>query len=636
MAALFRRARGDRVSQLSDVQQRAFEGVCAALLDLNDDEARRAAGEVREWSLKLPTAVRVALNAGVAALDVAAVAISGKRLISTDRDRRDRLITTLATSRATADLVESVKIPILLVYGSNIAARSGSLNSGESVARRDAHLEVTRSVDWPDRVSADVVVVGSGAGGAMAARTLARAGLSVVVVEEGRRFGVEEIKRGHPLDRFTDLYRDAGSTVALGRPPVVLPVGRGVGGTTLVNSGTCYRTPDRVLRRWRDRDGVSFADPERFAVFLDEVESTLRVATVRDDVLGNNGRIALAGARELGWSSHRLSRNAPGCGGCCQCAIGCPRNAKFGVHLNALPDACAAGAKIVTDARVQAILHGARVRADGVRADGVRALRPDGSEFEILAERVVVAAGATETPPLLRRSGLGTHPEVGLNLAVHPAVSAAGVFDEAVNPTVGVLQSVGIDEFHESDGILVEATATPPGMGSVVLSGVGRTLVDNLDRFEHFATLGAMVADEPSGRVRGRTRSILTYDLSKRDGARLVKGIETMGRVLFAAGARSVMTGIRGHEEVGSPDELGVAVLNADTSRLHVAAFHPTGSLRMGADAQEHPVDETGRLRGVEGVWVLDASVMPSCPEVNPQVTIMAIALAVAEGISLS
>lgn len=626
---------------MSEARPRALEAVCAALLDLDERDAIRVGEEVTSWSLKLPTAARVALNAGVAAVDSAAIAIGGRRLQSIDggaagRSERDTVMTELASRRATADLVESVKVPLLLVYGSNEAAAKGMLKSGGRAARADATLDVTVSSDWPDRVSVDAVVVGSGAGGAMAARTLARAGLSVVVVEEGRRFGVEELKSGHPLDRFTDLYRDAGSTIALGRPAVVLPIGRGVGGTTLVNSGTCYRTPSRVLKRWRDHDGVTLADPQLFSRHLDEVELTLEVARVRGEVMGNNGRVALAGARELGWSSHPLLRNAPGCGGCCQCAIGCPRNAKFGVHLNALPEACEAGARIVSEARVAAILHSTRRgrAVAAMRANGVRVLRRDGSEFEILAERVVVAAGATETPPLLRRSGLGAHPQVGSNLAVHPAVSAAGVFDEVIDATTGVLQSVGIDEFHESDGILIEATATPPGMGSVVLSGVGRKLVNNLERFDHLATLGAMIADEPSGKVRGSRRSIITYSLSRRDGRRLLKGIEKMGRVLFAAGARTVMTGIRGHEEVSSAGELDDAVQGAELSRLHLAAFHPTGSLTMGAGPQEHPVDERGRLRGIDGVWVLDASVMPSCPEVNPQVTVMAMALAIAEGIA--
>jgi choline dehydrogenase-like flavoprotein len=325
-----------------------------------------------------------------------------------------------------------------------------------------------------------------------------------------------------------------------------------------------------------------------------------------------------------------LARNAPGCGGCCQCAIGCPRNAKFGVHLNALPQACAAGARIVSEARVQRVLHGAG------RATGVCGRRPDGSTFEILAPRVIVAAGATETPPLLRRSGLGRHPHLGRNLSVHPAISTAGTFEERVDATSGVLQSAGIDEFHESEGILLEATSTPPGMGSMVLPGMGRALADQLGSAVHLATMGAMIADEPSGRVVGARRSLLFYQLARADGGRLVRAIGHAGRLLFAAGATEVLTGIAGHERVRTPEELDDALTYADVRRLHVAAFHPTGTARMGADAQTCPVDEHGQLRGVAGLWVTDAAVVPSCPEVNPQVTIMALAQAIATTIPLA
>ena len=603
---------------------RSLTGLCAALLDLDPAGARATAAEVAALIDAFPRPAGAAVTAGALAADALAVALTGRRLDGLDPERREGLLGRLTASPARAAVTDALKVPVLLAHGTTAAAAELAARAPGPPARPDPALDVTPSAHWPDRSTADVVVIGSGAGGAVAARTLARAGLTTVVVEEGRRFAVEEFRTTPALERFTSLYRDGGSTVALGRPPVVLPIGRGVGGTTLVNSGTCYRTPREVLRRWRDHHGVAAADPDLLDPLLDEVEATLQVAPVPDPVMGNNGRIALRGAAALGWSSHPLRRNAPGCGGCCQCAIGCPRNAKAGVHLSVLPDACAAGTRIVSEARVERVLH-----ARG-RATGLRARRPDGSAFEILADRIVVAAGATETPPLLRRSGLGGHPELGRNMAVHPAVSAGGWFDEPVHSTRGALQSAGIDELHRREGILIEATSTPPGMGSMVLPGAGRALAVQLDRAEHLATLGAMIADAPSGRVRGRNRPVLTYDLTAGDARRLATAIGAMGRVLLAAGATAVITGVAGHETARSVAELDAATAAARPELMHVAAFHPTGTARMGADPARHPVDPDGRLRGVNGVWVADASVLPTCPEVNPQMTIMALALAVA------
>ena len=230
-----------------------------------------------------------------------------------DVDQREEALARLSRQRHATDLIAQLKSLVLLVAGTNAAAPDllkRSLAVGP--ARPDPGLDVTPSKEWPGRKYCDAIVIGSGAGGAMAARTLARAGMDVVIVEEGRRFSVEEFRTQHPLERFGSLYRDAGGTVALGRPPVLLPVGRGVGGTTLVNSGTCYRTPDRVLERWRDEAHIGWADPERFAPYLDEVETTLHVAPQPLDVIGRNAELALRGAKALGWRAAPLRRNTPG------------------------------------------------------------------------------------------------------------------------------------------------------------------------------------------------------------------------------------------------------------------------------------------------------------------------------------
>lgn len=312
--------------------------------------------------------------------------------------------------------------------------------------------------------------------------------------------------------------------------------------------------------------------------------------------------------------------------GCCQCAIGCPSNAKFGVHLNALPQACAAGARIISWARVERILHRAG------RAYGVRARRPDGTTLDVLADAVVVAAGATETPGLLRRSGLGGHPRLGHNLALHPATMLAGLFDDDVFAWRGVLQSAAVHEFHESDGVLIEATSTPPGMGSMVFPGYGAELLRWLDRAPQIATFGAMVADRGVGTVRSvRGETVVRYDIAPGEIAKLRVALQAIGRLLFAAGAVEVLTGIPGAPPMRSLPELQDVLRRANPRSLHLAAFHPTGTAAAGADEQLCPVDATGRLRGVEGVWVADASILPSCPEVNPQLSIMAMALAVAD-----
>ncbi len=609
----------------------ALAGLGALLLppEAGGPSSQQLAGVLGGYLRRTPHPVGPAVRAVAGALDGAARLLDGDRLVDLDLATRERMLDRLASSPRTELLLDGLKALVLLTHGADAFADELLDRAGRDVpARPDAAMTVVPSTQLAATVRTDVVVVGSGAGGAMAARQLAAAGLEVLVVEEGRRFGVEDFRTTHPLERWTAMYRDAGTTAAVGNPPVVLPLGRGVGGTTLVNSGTSFRTPDRVLGRWRDRHGVDLADAAGFSGLLDEVERTIATAPVPADVMGRNGELTLVGAERLGWSSGPLVRNAPGCGGCCQCALGCPRNAKYGVHLNALPQACELGARIVSEARVTRVLH------DGGRVTGVLARRPDGSALRIEAPRVVVACGTTETPPLLMRSGLGGHRQLGRNLALHPAVGASARFAEPVTSWVGVLQSAQVDQFHASDGIMLEATAMPPGMGSIGMPGYGRALVAELDRAEHYASLGAMIADAPAGSVRrigGRT--LIRYQLTRTDGHRLLRAIALMGRVLLAAGGDEVVTGLPGQPPVTDVEELDRVLADADPRRLHLTAFHPTGTARMGADAQRSPVDERGRLRGAEGLWVADGSVVPSCPEVNPQVTIMALALGIADGI---
>lgn len=610
--------------------ERAIASFGAALLpeEFGGPSSAQLVERVDRYVRRLPATSRLAVRGGLLAMAAASWLTTGRSLPRLRPEARAAVLHRIATlGTDTGAAVEALKAVVLLANGADTyASELLERAQGHDAARPDAALTVDSSAEIASVTTADAVIVGSGAGGAMVARTLARAGLDTVVLEEGRRWTVGEFRSMHPIDRYAGLYRGAGATVALGRPAVVLPIGRAVGGSTVINSGTCYRPPVAVQQRWRDEFGLGLADPTRLADYLADVEQTLQVAPVPLSIMGRNGRLLLDGARALGWQAAPIARNAPGCDACCQCAIGCPHNAKFGVHLNALPQACAHGARIVTHSRVERVLHRAG------RACGVRARRPDGTLFDVLAETVVVAAGATETPGLLRRSELGAHPRLGRNLALHPAAPMAGRFDEDVVAWRGVLQSAAVDELHALHGVLIEATSTPPGMGSMVYPGYGAGLLGWLNRASHVATFGAMVADRGVGRVfsvRGET--VVGYHIAQADAAKLMTALEAMGKLLFAAGAVEVLTGLPAAPAVKSMSELQDALRRANPKSLHLAAFHPTGTTAAGADEQRSPVDETGRLRGVDGVWVADASILPSCPEVNPQLSIMALALAVAD-----
>jgi choline dehydrogenase-like flavoprotein len=604
----------------------ALGDVAAAILppEAGGPEPERVASVARRMVSRMPAASQTGLAAALAGLQTYSFARTGRRLGALPPQRREVLLAEVARMGG-SPAIDAVKSIVLLASGADAyAAEIAAVGSRHEPSRPDGALSITPASEWPHQSSCDAIVIGSGAGGAFAARELARAGLDTVIVEEGERWTVDRIRESHPLDRFASIYRDGGTTMALGNPPIALPLGRAVGGTTVINSGTCFRPPTAVATAWHEDHGLALADLELLGPRVADVEATIGVAPAPMEVLGRNGELALEGAAALDWKSTPLRRNAPGCRGACQCAIGCPNNAKGGVHLNALPQACEAGARIVTGLHVRKILteHG--------RASGVLAERPDGAEATISAPIVVVATGAIPTPPLLRRSGLGRHPRLGRNLSIHPATGITASFDEEVVAWRGVMQSVGIEELHESEGVLLEATSTPPGMGAVSAPGYGTHLMGRLERAANTATIGAMIADEPSGRVFGSRGPLVYYPLAKADERRLRVAVEAMARVMLAAGAQEVELG-GGAPQVRSEAELPGALERLDVRRLRLAGFHPTGSAAAGSDPARHPVDPEGRLRGVDGVWVADGSVLPSCPGVNPQVSIMAIAAGVGE-----
>lgn len=608
----------------------ALGDFAAALLppETGGPDPERTAAAARRMIGRMPAISQAGLAAGLVGIEALSLLRTGRTLGSLPPERRTALLAAIGGGPGAA-AVDPVKSVVMLAHGADaFAEEMARVGNRHELSRPDPVLDVTPAAEWPGTASCDVVVIGSGAGGAFAARALARAGLDTVIVEEGERWTAERIRATHPLDRFASIYRDGGATMALGNPPIPLPLGRAIGGTTVINSGTCYRPPASVATAWHERHGLALADPELLGPRVADAEATLAVAPASLGVLGRNGELALEGAKALGWEAAPLRRNAPGCRGACQCAIGCPNNAKGGVHLNALPQACEAGARIVSGLSVK------RVLARNGRATGVEARRADGTTVRIEAPRVVVAAGAIGTPPLLRRSGLGAHPRIGQGLSIHPATGVTAAFEEEVVPWRGVMQSVGIERLHESDGILIEATSTPPGMGAVSAPGYGTHLQRRLDRAANTATIGAMIGDAPSGRVLGSRWPLIAYRLTREDGRRLVKAVGAMTRVMLAAGAEEVEMG-GGAPPVRSEAEIGAALGAVDVRRLRLAAFHPTGSVAAGADQARHPVDPQGRLRGAEGVWVADGSILPSCPAVNPQISIMAVAIGVGEAASL-
>ncbi|HEY8430052.1 MAG TPA: GMC family oxidoreductase, partial [Sandaracinaceae bacterium] len=573
-----------------------------------------------------------AYRALVRALDLAAVPLSGRRLASLPLDRREAVLLRLNEAQASYWLVRAVTVPLKVAQA-----------EAESLERKldvKPLLRVAREVHrWEERIldagalvadeelEVDCVVVGTGAGGAPIAKVLASHGHAVVMIEEGGYYTRADFA-GRPLERQSRLYRDHGLTVALGNTVIPVPMGRTVGGTTTVNSGTCYRTPEHVMRRWQVELGLHELGPGALDPYFERVEAMLRVEPARPETLGGVARVIARGCEALGWSHGPLRRNAPGCDAQAVCCFGCPTDAKRSTNVSYVPAALAHGAMLYANARVTRVIVEAG-RAVGVvaRATGVHG---SGKEIRVRARAVVLACGALCTPALLLRQGLANRSDqVGRNLTIHPAGYAWARFDEPIHAYREIPQGYAVDEF-EDQGIRFEGGTPPPSLAAAAFGQIGRRWTELVEHMDRLAVFGFMIADTSRGRVAlgpgGRAR--MTYRVNDEDRARLVRAQALLARIYFAAGAKVVYPGMQLFDELTSLADVERLEREGPSRvrphHMDLTAYHPLGTCRMGADPARSVIGPSHEAHDVPGLFVVDGSAVPGPLGVNPQVTIMA------------
>lgn len=482
-------------------------------------------------------------------------------------------------------------------------------------------------------LDADAVVVGTGAGGSIALRELARAGLSVVGLEEGGHLTPADFdqREDHMLPQ---LFQAGGGRTTEDLAIRVLG-GRGVGGSTLHNTNLCKRTPAPILELWARRHGVEGASPREMDAAFASIERDLSVSLVPpEDVTPNNDALR-RGAEALGWQNARLSHNRVGCVKSGFCELGCAFDAKQNAAKVVIPQATAAGATIYADCDVRSVTF-ARGGVTGVvattrSADG----RPTGT-LRVRARVVVLAGSAIGSAALARRSNVpDPFSTLGRGLRMHPAGVVAGRFDERIAGWRGIPQSwectehLSFEEQSDRRVWIVPVFAHPIGTAAT-LPGFGASHMTAMRSYEHLAVLTAMVHDETSGEVTVDPDGdpVLRYDLVESDRRQLARGLVACARILFAAGAREVTIPAIPPVRLTSARELD----QLDTSfvrphGLPMSAVHPMGTMSMGKDPRRSVVASTGEHHHLRGLFVLDGSLFPTSLGGPPQISVYAFAL---------
>lgn len=512
-------------------------------------------------------------------------------------------------------------------------------------------LDVDRVASEPLILEADVVIVGSGAGGGVMAAEVASAGRDVLVVEAGPFVDETSMPRDE-LDAYGRLYLNHG-LLSTWDGAITMLAGSGVGGGTLVNWMTCLDIPADIRTEWASDHGLDGLDGAEWAADVMALESELGVSPTV--VVPPKDELLRRGAATLGWHAAVTRRNAGDCGDCGSCPFGCRRGTKRSGPRVHLAEAAERGARIMDRARVLAIVRDDEGGVAGVRGLLAPAEGLDGAEsgeprpFGIHAHQVVLAAGALRSPAVLQAAGID-HPSVGRHLRIHPVAVVGAILAEPVDMWRGTMQAVHSLEFGaEGRGrrrYVVESAPGHLGLMALVVPWLGAAdHAAEMARARHFAPLIAITRDGGEGRVSltGSGRVRIDYRLDDLGRATLRHALGSMARIARAAGAEEILAlglpparyraGADGDAEARfAAFAEAVARLSLAPNRVVVGSAHQMGTLRMGADPVDHPADPRGRVRAdrsgrvIRGLYVADGSTFPTGVGVNPMVGIMAMA----------
>jgi choline dehydrogenase-like flavoprotein len=461
-------------------------------------------------------------------------------------------------------------------------------------------------------IEAEVLIVGSGAGGATTAALLAEAGFDVLILEEGHW-----VEQGavvpYSLEQMDQQYRAGGVTVALGLPSIAYTEGRCAGGGTEVNSGLYRRPPADVLERWSQTYRIRDLEPERIFELADEVETALSVGLVPGQPTVAS-QMLRDGAQRLGWDHSEIPRwmaYAPG--------ASATEGQRQSMTKTYLPRALAAGARLATGCRVD------RLELDGRRARRAWVTFDDGRRGCVRFAHVFVCGGAIQTPALLQRSGL--HANIGNTLAVHPTVKLAARFDDRVN----IPDEVPVHQVKEfAPDLSFGGSASNPGLVALALSDNWSSFGEAVHDWERISVYYAAITSEGRGIVRavpGLRDPLVAYHLTRHDRELLRSGLARLALLMLAAGARDVFASFKGAPLVRQPRDLAGMQQAFAATRASVMTVHLCSTVPMGDDLRRCGADSYGLVHGSQNVYVNDASLLPTAPGVNPQGTVMAFAL---------
>jgi len=485
----------------------------------------------------------------------------------------------------------------------------------------------------------DIAIVGSGAGGGTSAEILSAAGFKVLLIEEGPLRSSRDFDMQEPA-AYASLYQEAiGRTSKDGA--ITILQGRAIGGSTLVNWTSSFRTPTQTLEHWAREHAVKGLSTETLAPWFDRMEQRLGIAPWHLPPNANN-QVIRDGCEALGYSWAVIPRNVRGCWNLGYCGMGCPTNAKQSMLVTTIPATLNAGGELLYLARAERlVIERERVTSLECLAMDPCCVAPTGRKIQVRARHYILAGGGINTPAILLRSDApDPHQRLGKRTFLHLVNFSAAQFEAVINPFYGAPQSVYSDQFQWDDGTsgrMSYKLEVPPIHPTLAATLLGRFGVDNALRMQQLPHTNAMLAlmrdgfhpDSAEGQVQLRSDGSPTLDYRMTaytwDGIR--RAYHSMAEVQFAAGAKAVLPL---HNDAVYANSLAQArqiidELSLELYRTRLGSAHVMGGCAMGEDPHLAVTDSLGRHHQLDNLSIHDGSLFPTSIGANPQLSIYAL-----------
>lgn len=488
------------------------------------------------------------------------------------------------------------------------------MNAGTDVTRTS-----DRDASFALPAKTQVLVVGSGAGGALTASALSEQGFEVVLLEEGPNLDTASMVSNSP-EAIARLYRNGGLTPILGNQSIAYVEGRCVGGSTEVNSAFWHRLPPDSYYRWKTDFLLADFSQEMMQGYFEELEESLSVSYLKSTEEPRTSALFRQGIEKLKWDYAEVPRCQKQNEGGSPFAPG----GKQSMQRTYIPRALRAGTRLISGCKALKVMHRngrARTVQTSIERDGSR------QRIEIQADHIFLCCGAVQTPALLRRSGITRH--IGNNLCIHPMIKAAALFEDDIGAHEEALPIYQVKEFWPT--ITIGGAVFSPGFLAMILSENWETMHRAMHDWSHMSLYYAASRGMNRGTVRvlpGVEDGVVArYRLSPADQRNLSLGLSYLAEILFEAGAKAVFPSVRSLPMLRSIDESrGFIKHHLQVTDMALSTVHAFSSCPMGENPDLCAADSFGRIVGFDNLYVNDASLIPDSPGVNPQGTTMAIA----------